>query len=131
MIYSAVCAIALCTAISCGGTQSKSPSQAEQKDTTEMKEAVVEDSPASASYDIERIKSIKHPTETDNDFLLDQYELVSKETKGMDKNAQKTYLMKKGEEGKVLAFLIMGVENSKSLTEAQQKRRTEIQEKYK
>ena len=49
----------------------------------------------------------------------------------MNGDEKKAYLMKKGEEGKVLALLIMGVENSKGLTEAQKERRAAIQEKYK
>ena len=116
-LFSAIGAIALCIATSCGGGQSKSPANEETGKT--------------ATDDIERIKSIKQPTEADNDFLLDQYELVCKETKGMNGDEKKAYLMKKGEEGKVLALLIMGVENSKGLTEAQKERRAAIQEKYK
>ena len=130
LLFSAIGAIALCVATSCGGGQSKSPAN-EEAGKTATEAAVSQEAGKSTAYDIERIKSIKQPTEADNDFLLDQYELVCKETKGMNGDEKKAYLMKKGEEGKVLALLIMGVESSKGLTEAQKERRAAIQEKYK
>ena len=130
LLFSAIGAIALCVATSCGGGQSKSPAN-EETGSAATETAVSQEAEKSTAYDIERIKSIKQPTEADNDFLLDQYELVCKETKGMNGDEKKAYLMKKGEEGKVLALLIMGVENSKGLTEAQKERRAAIKEKYK
>lgn len=130
LLFSAIGAIALCVATSCGGGQSKSPAN-EETGSAATETAVSQEAGKSTAYDIERIKSIKQPTEADNDFLLDQYELICKETKGMNGDEKKAYLMKKGEESKVLALLIMGVENSKGLTEAQKERRAAIQEKYK
>ena len=129
LLLGAVCVVAACVVSSCGGSQGGSSAQSQENVTVE--EQVGETETSVSGYDIERIKSIKSPTEADNDFLLDQYELVCQETKGMTPDERKTYLMKKGDDGKVLALMIMGVENSRNLTEKQKARLAEIQEKYK
>ena len=70
LLFSAIGAIALCVATSCGGGQSKSPAN-EETGSAATETAVSQEAGKSTAYDIERIKSIKQPTEADNDFLLD------------------------------------------------------------
>lgn len=135
MLWQSALLAAAFAVVACGGREGGEPAATGGRTET-AEEVVAEDTQAeeaapSGEYDIERIKSIKHPTEADNDFLLDQYELVCAETQGLTDDERKSYLMKKGEEGKVLAFLIMGVENEKDLTAKQQERRVAIQQKYK
>lgn len=117
----------------CGGNDSKAAATDAPESTAVAEEAVAAEE-ASASYDIEGIKAMtkkKNLTEAEQDFVLDQYEIFCKETKGLDSKARKEYLKQKGAEGKVIMLVVIGAENSRSMTDAQKARLAEMQEKYK
>ncbi len=124
------------TMASCGSNENKSHEI--QTDVNEQV-AVADASPRTTdisegiSYDIEGIKALtgkKVLTESEQDFVLDQYEIFARATQGMDKNAKKEYLKNLGVDGKVVMLVVIGAENSKKLTEAQKKRLDDIVKKY-
>ena len=124
-----MCASAALMLTACGNSKPQATETSDEPQETV--EAVVEQ--PSASYDIEGIKALtkkKQLTEAEQDFVLDQYEIFCRETKGLDNKAKKNYLKDKGAEGKVIMLVVMGAENSKSMTDAQRARLSEIQEKY-
>lgn len=125
-----MCASAAMMLTACGNSAPQATETSEE--TQETVEAVVED--AATDYDIEGIKALtkkKQLSEEEQDFVLDQYEIYCRETKGLDSKAKKDFLKQKGADGKVIMLVVMGAENSKSMTDAQEARLAEIQEKYK
>ena len=125
-----MCASAVMMLTACGNSAPQATETSEE--IQETMEAVVED--VTADYDIEGIKALtkkKQLSEEEQDFVLDQYEIYCCETKGLDSEAKKDYLNQKGADGKVIMLVVIGAENSKSMTDAQKARLAEIQEKYK
>lgn len=125
-----MCASAAMMLTACGNSAPQTTETSEE--TQETVEAVAES--VAADYDIEGIKALtkkKQLSEEEQDFVLDQYEIYCRETKGLDSKAKKDYLKQKGDDGKVIMLVVVGAENSKSMTDAQKARLSEIQEKYK
>lgn len=124
-----MCASAAMMLTACGNSAPQTTETSEE--TQETVEAVAED--VAADYDIEGIKALtkkKQLSEEEQNFVLDQYEIYCRETKGLDSKAKKDYLKQKGADGKVIMLVVVGAENSKSMTDAQKARLAEIQEKY-
>lgn len=124
-----MCASAAMMLTACGNSAPQTTETSEE--TQETVEAVAEN--VAADYDIEGIKALtkkKQLSEEEQDFVLDQYEIYCRETKGLDSKAKKDYLKQKGADGKVIMLVVVGAENSKSMTDAQKARLAEIQEKY-
>lgn len=124
-----MCASAAMMLTACGNSAPQTTETSEE--TQETVEAVAES--VAADYDIEGIKALtkkKQLSEEEQDFVLDQYEIYCRETKGLDSKAKKDYLKQKGADGKVIMLVVVGAENSKSMTDAQKARLAEIQEKY-
>lgn len=133
-IKSFMFALVACAVASCGGNTDKS----QKSETSDQEQtAVVEEVAATAtdvSYDLDGIKKLTGKsklTEDEQDFVLDQYEIYARATKGLDKAAKKEYLKNLGAEGKIVMLVVIGAENSKSLTDAQKARLESIQERYK
>ena len=129
-IFMLMCASAAMMLTACGNSAPQTTETSEE--TQETVEAVAES--VAADYDIEGIKALtkkKQLSEEEQDFVLDQYEIYCRETKGLDSKAKKDYLKQKGADGKVIMLVVVGAENSKSMTDAQKARLSEIQEKYK
>ena len=125
-----MCASAAMMLTACGNSVPQTTETSEE--TQETVEAVAEN--VAADYDIEGIKALtkkKQLSEEEQDFVLDQYEIYCRETKGLDSKAKKDFLKQKGADGKVIMLVVVGAENSKSMTDAQKARLAEIQEKYK
>ena len=125
-----MCASAAMMLTACGNSAPQTTETSEE--TQETVEAVAEN--VAADYDIEGIKALtkkKQLSEEEQDFVLEQYEIYCRETKGLDSKAKKDYLKQKGDDGKVIMLVVVGAENSKSMTDAQKARLAEIQEKYK
>ena len=128
-IFMLMCASAAMMLTACGNSAPQTTETSEE--TQETVEAVAEN--VAADYDIEGIKALtkkKQLSEEEQDFVLDQYEIYCRETKGLDSKAKKDYLKQKGADGKVIMLVVVGAENSKSMTDAQKARLSEIQEKY-
>ena len=129
-IFMLMCVSATMMLTACGNSAPQTTETSEE--TQETVEAVAEN--VAADYDIEGIKALtkkKQLSEEEQDFVLDQYEIYCRETKGLDSKAKKDYLKQKGADGKVIMLVVVGAENSKSMTDAQKARLAEIQEKYK
>lgn len=127
-------ALVACAVASCGGNTDK----AQQSETPDQEQSTVVEEVATpvtnASYDLDGIKKLtgkSQLTEAEQDFVLDQYEIYARATKGLDKAAKKEYLKNLGADGKIVMLVVIGAENSKRLTDAQKARLKETQEKYK
>ena len=72
-------------------------------------------------------------TESDYDFLLDQYEIMAEQAEGMSSEEYRTYLnqLSENEQGAVilLGLAIMAADNSGKFTESQAARFKEIENK--
>lgn len=127
-------ALVACAVASCGGNTDK----AQQSETSDQEQSTVVEEVATpvtnASYDLDGIKKLtgkSQLTEAEQDFVLDQYEIYARATKGLDKAAKKEYLKNLGADGKIVMLVVIGAENSKSLTDAQKARLESIQDQYK
>lgn len=122
-------AVAVLTLTACSGGGEK---QAETTGTESAQE------PTELKLDVERIVSYKDKdasemTESDYDFLLDQYEIMAEQAEGMSSEEYRTYLnqLSENEQGAVilLGFAIMAADNSGKFTESQAARFKEIENK--
>ncbi|MDE7410496.1 MAG: hypothetical protein K2M94_00455 [Paramuribaculum sp.] len=120
----AVAAVVL-SVISCSG--SGGTTNVEKTESTE--EVVLK------KIDVEGIMSLMNKnemyTEAERDFLLDQYEVMIENSEAMPSDSDKDYLSTLDDDEQTAVFMVVMMlrEESESMTEAQQKRFIELQER--
>ncbi len=116
---------------SCAGKGDKEGSANQSSENAVEEVAAVSEN---ASYDIPGIMALTTKGdlgESDQDFVIDQYEIFARVTKGMDEKAKMEYLKGLGDEGKVVMLVVMGVENTNDFTDAQKSRIEKINKENK